>query len=135
MTPVVDGANKFGARFEIAQFSSRVRSKCPSEFDQVIVRTAVFDALPKVALIVTVVLLLTVVVSTSKSAEVLPAGIVTVVGTVAEGWLLEIETTSPPTGAIEVIVTVPVLDLPPATVDGLNVTDLRVGAAIVRVVD
>jgi hypothetical protein len=70
----------------------------------------------------------TAVVFTVKVADVLPAGIVTVDGVVAEATLLDNEMASPPVGAAEVMVTVPVLVLPPLTEVGLKVTDLIVGA-------
>jgi hypothetical protein len=51
----------------------------------------------------------TAVVWTVKVTEVIPAGIVMVAGTVAAGMLLERETTRPPAGAGDWIVSVPVL--------------------------
>ena len=66
-------------------------------------------------------------------ASVLPTGTVMVAGTLAEEELLDKAMTSPPTGAGEVTVTVPVLDFPPTTVVGLTVSDFNVGAFIVSV--
>ena len=98
-----------------------------------IVRLAVFDAAPSVAEMVEVVFDDTEVVLTWNVIEVLPAGMVTVVGTMAEELEHNSSMTRPPVGAGELIVTAPVLDFPPATVVGLRVSDLRVGAVIVNV--
>ena len=97
-----------------------------------IARTAVFVVPLSVAEIVAVVFAVTEADLTVNVAVVLPAAIVTVAGTVADE-VLESVITSPPTGAAELIVTVPVLDLPEATVVGLSVSDFRVGAVIVSV--
>ena len=69
-----------------------------------------------------------------KVAVVLPAGIVTVVGGVADGVLLESPTTIPPVGAGELIVTVPTLLAPPLTEVGFRERLVRVGGWIVSVV-
>ena len=67
-------------------------------------------------------------VSTVKDAVVAPAGTVTLEGTEAAPLLLESATTAPPGGAGLLSVTVPREDCkPPATVDGLRLTDKRVG--------
>ena len=71
---------------------------------------------------------------TVKVAEVLPAGMVIVVGTVAEDPVAERAMASPPVGAPILIVTVPMLVLPPTTDVGLSVTDLTVGGVSVTVV-
>jgi len=56
--------------------------------------------------------------------EVLPAGMVTLAGTVAaEALLLESATSAPPAGAATLSVTVPVEEVPPVTVVGLRVTE------------
>ena len=66
-------------------------------------------------------------------AEVEPAGIVTVAGTVPAAVLPEVRaTTNPPVGAALVIVTVPVEAVPPVTAVGLNVSPERVGAVSAR---
>jgi hypothetical protein len=74
---------------------------------------------------------------TVKVALVLPAGTVTLDGTVAtEVLLLESETTTPPEGAPELRVTVPVELFPPLTLVGFKVREERVtleGGVMVRV--
>lgn len=75
---------------------------------------------------------LTFVVFTANVIEVLPAGIVTVDETVAAGLVLESPMTSPPVGAGPLIVTVPVELFPPATDDGVNLREVRVGGLIVK---
>ena len=57
---------------------------------------------------------------------------VTDTGTVATSALLDVRTTSPPTGAAEPMVTVAVLDLPPFKLVGLSVSDFRIGPLIVK---
>jgi hypothetical protein len=71
------------------------------------------------------------VVRTVNVAVVLPARTVTVLRVVADVRLLERLTTNPPGGAMELIVTVPVLVLPAKTDAGFSVTDTSVGAVIV----
>ena len=97
-----------------------------------IVSVAVFAVPLSVADIVAVVFDVTEAALAVNVAVVLPAGIVTVAGTVAAD-VLDSVITSPPAGAAEPIVTVPVLDLPEATVAGLSVSDFSVGAVIVSV--
>jgi hypothetical protein len=58
---------------------------------------------------------------TIKVAEVAPAGTVTKPGTVALVELDDIKTAVPPAGAAPFSVTVPVLELPPGTLDGAHV--------------
>jgi hypothetical protein len=83
---------------------------------------------PLVPEIVTVVVLETVWVVTVKVVDVLPAGTVTLEGTVAtEVRLLESVTTEPPVGAGPERVTVPVEGVLPLTVVGLSVKELSVG--------
>jgi hypothetical protein len=60
-------------------------------------------------------------------ALVAPAGIVTEAGTVAEPLLLVKATLNPPVGAAEAIVAVPVDEVPPTTVVGETVIELRLG--------
>jgi len=70
----------------------------------------------------------TAVVVTSKDILVVPAGTVTLAGTVADVSELERVTTVPPVGAAELKVTVPVAVPPPATLVGVTLTEARVGA-------
>jgi len=60
-------------------------------------------------------------------ALVAPATIVTDAGTVAEVELLLSAMLSPPVGAAEPIVAVPVEEMPPTTVVGETVIELRLG--------
>src|SRR5438093_115246 len=65
---------------------------------------------------------------------VLPAGTVTLAGTVAPPvLLLDRLTTAPPLGAGALSVTVPVEELPPVTLDGLRLREESVGGAGVTV--
>jgi hypothetical protein len=89
---------------------------------------------PSVAVTVVEVLLATVNVIMVKFADVLPAGTVTEAGTVAAVVLLLCrDTLTPPVGAGPVSVIVPVEGLPPVTLVGLTVTDVRLTAAGVTV--
>ena len=82
-------------------------------------------------MIVTVVVELTAEVFTPKVALVAPAGMATLAGTGANDvLLLARETTTPPLGAALLSVTVPVDELPPLTLVGLTVSDVRVGAEV-----
>ena len=64
-----------------------------------------------------------------KVAAVVPAGTVTVDGTLAfVGLLLDRAITSPPAGAGAVIVTVPVALDPPLTLEGFTVSEDNAGA-------
>src|SRR5258708_32311016 len=66
-------------------------------------------------------------VTTVKVALAVPAGMVTLTGTVATAVLaLDKETSAPPLGACALRVTVPVEDDPPDTLAGFSVTDERV---------
>ena len=62
-------------------------------------------------------------------ALVAPAATVTVPGTLAAVLLSESETTAPPAGAAAFNVTVPWVDVPPTTVDGLTTSDAGIGSA------
>ena len=67
---------------------------------------------------------LTAVVVAVNGAVVAPEGTVTLVGIVtADDWLLAKVTIAPPLGAAAVSVMVPVDEVPPVTVAGLNETD------------
>ena len=95
--------------------------------------TADFDELPTEATMLAVPLTVTGVVFSTNVAEVFPAGMTTVAGVVSQlAWPLS-EIVSPPVGAAELIVTVPVLVFPPFTDAGLSVSDFSVGAVRVRV--
>jgi hypothetical protein len=98
----------------------------------VIPRDADWLTPPSVAEIVDAVLAATAVVVTVNVAVVAPAATVTLAGTVADALLDASVTTKPPAGAAADNVTVPVLDAPPATVVGFNVTDVSDAAVIVR---
>jgi len=75
----------------------------------------------------------TAVVVTVNVASDWPAATVTVVGTAVAVPVLLTETTKPPTGAGPVIVTVPVLDVPPITDDGVKVIPSTVDRFTVNV--
>src|SRR5712672_1049146 len=62
-----------------------------------------------------------------KVALAAPARTVTLEGTLAAALLLESVTWAPPAGAGPLSVAVPVEELPPVTVEGLSVSDDRVG--------
>ena len=62
-----------------------------------------------------------------KVALAAPAGTITLEGTLATVLLLESRTWAPPAGAGALSVTVPVEELPPVTVEGLSVSEERVG--------
>jgi len=96
------------------------------------VSAAVFEMAPLVAVIVTAVTAVTDVVVTVNVAVVAPAATVTLAGTVAAALLDASVTTMPPAGAAADSVTVPVLETPPATDVGFNVTDVSDAAVIVR---
>ena len=87
---------------------------------------------PRVAEIVAAVFEVTPDVLILKAAEVLPAGIEIVAGTLTPDWLLVSDTVSPPAGATELNTTEPVLDWPPFTVLGLRVSEVNVGPIIER---
>lgn len=84
------------------------------------VNTADFDELPSVAVIVDVVFEPLLIVLTENVADVFPAGIVTDPAVDASELELDKVITIPPTGATTLIVTVPVVDLPPTTLAALS---------------
>jgi hypothetical protein len=69
---------------------------------------------------------------TVKVIEAFPAAIFTVAGTDAWDWLLDNEIDKPPVGAMPVKVIVPVEVLPPVTLEGLKLIEVKVGGTIVR---
>jgi hypothetical protein len=75
----------------------------------------------------------TAIVVTVKVAEVAPAAIVTDDGGVAALELLLRAIARPPVGAAELMVAVPVDDVPPTIEVGFSMIELRVGALIVSV--
>jgi hypothetical protein len=89
----------------------------------VMVREAWNSLDPRVAVINTDVVELGGEVVTVNVAVVLPAGTVTLLGTLAELLLLESVTTAPPEGAAMVRVTVPVALVPPSTVVGFRANE------------
>jgi hypothetical protein len=73
---------------------------------------------------------------TVKVTLLLPAGTVTLEGTLADALLLESITCAPPAGAGPVSVTVPVEDCaPPMTLVGFNVSEETVGGVTVSKAD
>src|SRR5437667_12253825 len=83
---------------------------------------------------VTEVVVATGFVLTVKLALVAPAGTVTLAGTAATPvLLLDKLTTAPPLGAGALSVTVPVDELPPVTLDGLKVSEVKAGVVTVSV--
>jgi hypothetical protein len=90
---------------------------------------ACFVTPPLEAETATLVLVLTLLVCTTKVAELAPAGIVTLTGTVAtEVLLLARSTCIPPAGAAPLSVTVPCDELPDRTVLGARLSDAKDGA-------
>jgi hypothetical protein len=97
----------------------------------VIVRTAFADPPTYEPLTVEDVVAATETVLTAKVALVVPAGIVTLTGTVAaDVLLLASETTAPPDEAAVVRTTVACEELPPTTGDGFSVTPCREGGGV-----
>jgi hypothetical protein len=88
---------------------------------------------PSVADIVTALVLLTLIVDMEKEADVCPAGISTLAGTVAMLELLDNATDAPPAGAGPLRVTVAVDCEPPCTFDGFSVSEDNCKAPTVRV--
>ena len=91
------------------------------------VSTSVLETVPSFALIVDVVEAETPSVLTAKVAEVAPAGITTLVGTVAVDLLDVRLTVAPPVGAATVRETVPVDDAPPIKDVGESARDASLG--------
>src|SRR5206468_2236859 len=94
------------------------------------VTSAVRVAPPPVPVIVTAMAAVTVLVVTANVALVAPPATVTLAGSEAiAAFELARFTTSPPSGAALVSVTVPVAPLPPTTVAGLTLTADKLAAA------
>ena len=94
------------------------------------VSTSVLETEPSFASIVAVADAVTPTVVIVNVAEVDPAGIATVEGTVASFVLLEVRVTvAPPVGAATLRATVPVDDAPPMSEVGVNVSDASLGTA------
>lgn len=72
---------------------------------------------------------------TLNVAEADPLGTVTVLGKVAAALPLDRLTVTPPEGAVDSRVTVPVAVFPPITAVGLSVTDFTAGGSMVRFAD
>ena len=90
---------------------------------------------PLLAEIVTDLAEVTVFVVIVRVATVLPAGTVTLAGTVATAVELLVRvTTAPPDGAGPVKVTVPVDEVPPFTEVGFKLSEVSVAAVTVKVV-
>jgi hypothetical protein len=63
-----------------------------------------------------------------KVAEVAPAGTTTVLGTITDSWsLLDNVIVSPPVAAGALMVTVPVVEVPPITDAGFILSEVRSG--------
>ena len=104
--------------------------------DALIVRVAVAEAAPVVALIVAVVvLMIELLVATANVALVPPAGTVTEAGTVASLRSLASETMMPPAGAGPLSVTVPLALVPAFTVVGERLTLETTAGSIVSDAD
>src|SRR5437870_3512477 len=97
-------------------------------------KVALFVTPPAVEETVTEVLDAPADVVTMNVAELPPAAIVTLAGTLAtEGLLLDSATTIPPAGARPLRVTVPVEELPASTAEGESVNDDGTGGSMVTV--
>lgn len=91
--------------------------------------------MPYEAVIVTAVVEDTPVVLIENVAEELPAATVTDAGTVATALLLLVSvTTAPPVGAAPARLTVPCEEVPPVSVVGLSVKELKAGVTVTVVV-
>lgn len=97
------------------------------------VRAADKEEPPNVAVIFASTCVETASVEILNVVDVWPAGIDTVEGVVTSDWLLARLMGSPPAGAAELIVTVPVAFAPPVTEPALNDSPVKVGAFTVRV--
>jgi len=100
-----------------------------------IVKVAVFELAPRVAVIVAVAFVATPVVVTVNVAVVAPDATVTEAGTVALALFEASVTDVPPAPAALATVTVPVDDVPPVTVVGLSPTVTPLPAATVSAAD
>jgi hypothetical protein len=107
-------------------------SVSPAMTGGLIVRTAVFETAPRVAVIVGETVVATAEVEIVNVAVVWPAATVTLPGTMATVLLLPRVTATPPVGAGPSSVTVPVAGLPPVNTVGLSASAERDGALTVR---
>jgi len=105
----------------------------PERLAGVTARFVVGDWPFSVAVIVALTVAATPVVEAWKVVDDWPEGTVIVAGTVTEGSLLFNATGVPPVGAALLMVTVPVTEFPPTTVEGFTDTDVAVNGLIVRV--
>jgi hypothetical protein len=118
---------------EVPPFTSSGFSNTLVSTGGLIVRAAVWVALPRVAEIVTAVVAPTPTVVTLNVAVVAPAATVTLAGTVAAALLPDKLTTVPPAGAELLRVTVPVEELPPVRLAGLRARFDSTGGLMVSV--
>src|ERR1700693_1281703 len=95
-----------------------------------IVSVPVCVLVPSVAVMVTICVVVTAVVVIRKVAKVLPAGTMTLGGTVAAVLLLDSATGIPPCGAVAETVIVPLVCNPPVVVEGNRLMDETVSAAV-----
>ncbi len=95
---------------------------------------AICELVPYFAVTDTFALLATGVVVALKVAVVFPAAIVTDAGTTTDGAPLDRVTKMPPVGAGPLIVTVPVVPVPPSNVEGEKASVCTAGGLIVRAV-
>lgn len=113
----------------IKELGLTATEETPGEFT---VRVAIFETAPRVEVIVTLAETETAVVPIENVADDLPEAIVTETGTVADGLLLNNETTMPEGPAGPVRVTVPMEGLPPTTAAGFNERAESVATVTVR---
>ncbi len=100
-----------------------------------IVRDADWVWVVSLAVIIAFVVAATLLVLIEKPAEVAPAGIKTVDGTVASAEFDKRLTTKPPLGAGPLSFTTPVAPVPPSTDEGLNWSDVNPAGLTYKVAD